>query len=330
MTKPVHNCSEENVPDWLIGRDETSQLIRSIDWSLTALGQRDTWPLPLQIITNIVLSNPFPMAILWGNEFIFIYNDSYRVIAGDRHPHAMGRSTREIWPEVWEFNKLVFEKVIQTGESVYFEDQLFRIRRQSEMIDAYFTLSYSPIWLEKGLVGGTLVTLLETTERKRAETTLRLSEEKFRAMFDKAPLGYQSLDSEGRIIDVNQSWLDTLGYAREEVIGHWFGEFLSPAYVEAFRKRFPMFKAAGRTHSEFEMLHKGGSVRFIAFEGRIGNNPDGSFKQTHCILQDITERKLAEEALRDLNYAPCCSKFSQKPSYNIWGNLWGVPLFLLF
>jgi len=45
---------------------------------------------------------------------------------------------------------------------------------------------------------------------------------------------------------------------------------------------------------------------------------------------NITERKLAEEALRDLNYAPCCSKFSQKPSYNIWGNLWGVPLFLLF
>lgn len=45
------------------------------------------------------------------------------------------------------------------------------------------------------------------------------------------------------------------------------------------------------------MLHKNGSKRFIAFDGRIGHNSDGSFKQTHCILKDETERKLTEETL---------------------------------
>ena len=48
---------------------------------------------------------------------------------------------------------------------------------------------------------------------------------------------------------------------------------------------------------EFQMSRKNGERRFIAFEGRIARTPDGGFKQTHCILQDITERKRAEEAL---------------------------------
>jgi PAS domain S-box-containing protein len=135
-------------------------------------------------------------------------------------------------------------------------------------------------------------------ERTRA---LRQSEERFRALFQQAPLGYQSLDAEGHFIEVNQAWLETLGYLREEVIGKWFGDFLAPEFVPAFRERFPQFKAAGHIHSEFQMLRKDGERRFIAFEGRIAHKPDGGFKQWHCILQDITERKQAEDALQALS-----------------------------
>ena len=57
------------------------------------------------------------------------------------------------------------------------------------------------------------------TERKKMEHEIRQSEERFQLLFNKAPLGYQSLDSEGCFIEVNQKWLDTLGYSKEEVIG---------------------------------------------------------------------------------------------------------------
>ena len=122
-------------------------------------------------------------------------------------------------------------------------------------------------------------------------------EERFRNLFDKAPLGYQSLDFDGYFIDVNQKWLDTLGYSKEEVIGKWFGDFLCPEYVAGFRKRFPIFKSQGYINSEFEMMHKDGQRMFIAFDGKIGYDSNGKFKQTHCILQDITEQKKAEKAL---------------------------------
>ena len=132
---------------------------------------------------------------------------------------------------------------------------------------------------------------------KQTQVQLKQSEERFKLLFDKAPLGYQSLDADGFFIEVNQQWCDLLGYTREEVIGKWFGDFLSPDNKEAFRKRFPIFKAQGFIHSEFEVLHKSGTPLFIAFEGRIGYDAEGEFKQTHCILQDITNQKAAESAL---------------------------------
>lgn len=140
---------------------------------------------------------------------------------------------------------------------------------------------------------------LKESNRKTIQLleAVKQSEERFQLLFNKAPLGYQSLDIDGRFIEVNQKWIDTLGYAKNEVIGKWFGDFLCPEYVEGFRQRFPIFKSQGFIHSEFEMLSKDGQRLFIAFDGKIGYSDSGDFKQTHCILQDVTEQRKAEKAL---------------------------------
>lgn len=143
----------------------------------------------------------------------------------------------------------------------------------------------------------------DITQYKRIELETKQSEERFQLLFNKAPIGYQSLDFDGYFIEVNQQWLDTLGYSKEEVIGKWFGNFLCPEYVEGFRKRFPIFKSQGYIHSEFEMVTKDGNRLFMAFEGKIGYDIDGKFKQTHCVLQDITNQRRAEKALVESNQA---------------------------
>lgn len=140
--------------------------------------------------------------------------------------------------------------------------------------------------------------LLRQQKYKTIQEQLGKSEERFRALFDKAPLGYQSLDINGNFIDVNQQWLDMLGYSREEVVGCWFGDFLAPEYVDSFRRNFEAFKQNGSIHSEFEMLHKNGARISISFEGRIAYHADGVIRQTHCILQDVTRQEAAEEKLR--------------------------------
>jgi PAS domain S-box-containing protein len=141
---------------------------------------------------------------------------------------------------------------------------------------------------------------LQALEQENARLTKALDDRSqyFELLFERAPLGYQSLDDEGRFLEVNRAWLDTMGYERDEVIGKWFGAFLDEEYVRHFGDNFPCFKQLGEIHGvEFLMRKKDGSRILVSFEGRIGRDLDGSFKQTHCIMSDITTERKRQKLL---------------------------------
>ncbi|MGO9571021.1 MAG: PAS domain S-box protein [Desulfomonilaceae bacterium] len=146
------------------------------------------------------------------------------------------------------------------------------------------------------------VSELEDTQVRLASTeqALSYSEERFRLFYENAPLGYQSLDEEGRIVEVNPAWLETLGYSREDVIGHWFGDFLAPSYQEHFNMDFLNSKAAGEIHwTDFDMVRKDGSTVSMALDGQIGRDQCGRFKQMHCIIHDLTEPRQSRQELKE-------------------------------
>lgn len=167
--KPLpHNSTE-----WLVGGGEMGDLIRRTDFGSTPLGPREQWQQSLRTTLRLVVESRFPMALLWGRELLMLYNDAYRVIAADRHPHALGRSVREVWPEVWHTIEPIFAAVLDRGDTVYLEDQLYPIDRKGRRENAYFTLSYSPVRTDEGAIAGCLVTLLETTRRVEEQEALR-------------------------------------------------------------------------------------------------------------------------------------------------------------
>ena len=130
--------------------------------------------------------------------------------------------------------------------------------------------------------------LLRQMDTKKLQEQLGLSEERFRALFEEAPLGYQSLDMDGRLLEVNQQWLDMFGYTRQEVVGTLFSDFLSPDNVEKQRSAFADFKASGCMQNEFVMISKAGKAMYISFVGKIRCDEHGTPIRTHCILQDVT------------------------------------------
>jgi len=144
-----------------------------------------------------------------------------------------------------------------------------------------------------------VITIVDITNRKNVEEQLQKSEEKYKMLFNETPLGYQSLDIDDYLTEVNEQWAQILGYSREEVLGKWFGDFISPSYIDEFKTSLPLFKKQGYINSKFVMLHKNGSNLYIDFDGKIGYDQNGKFKQSHCTLKDITkqwelERELSE------------------------------------
>jgi PAS domain S-box-containing protein len=133
-----------------------------------------------------------------------------------------------------------------------------------------------------------------------SKKALQKSENRFKQLYEKTPLGYQSLDENGHFIVVNKTWLDTLGYAKQEVIGKSFADFLHPEWRDHFKENFPRFKSIGEILGvEFEMVKKNGDLILVSFTGKISRDEKGNFQQTHCIFHDITERKRMEKTIRE-------------------------------
>jgi PAS domain S-box-containing protein len=177
------------------------------------------------------------------------------------------------------------------------DENEYRLITRSGEIRWFFTHN-RPIFFE-GEPNGLRGVLTDITDRKRTEDALRESEAKFRLFYENAPVSYQSLDEEGTILYVNPTWLETLGYDEEEVIGRWFGDFLEPGFIKRFKKEYRKFKQEGKIYGvEYVLIRKDGSEIIAAYDGRIGCTLDGSFERAHCIFHNITEQKKHEADLR--------------------------------
>ncbi|MBS1816818.1 MAG: response regulator [Acidobacteria bacterium] len=152
-------------------------LMRSIDWSRTAVGAVSTWPQSLRTALSILLETGFPMYIAWGSDFTQFYNDGYRPILGStKHPAAMGASTRQTFAEIWDIIGPMFAGVMH-GTPTTVVDFLLPLDRHGFVEECYFIFSYSPIRQEDGTVGGVLVTVTETTPRVLGERRLKTTQE---------------------------------------------------------------------------------------------------------------------------------------------------------
>ena len=85
---------------FLAGGGEMGELIRSMDWSATPLGDPRRWPSPLKTIIGVMLAANQPMFATWGPERIILYNDGYAGILGAKHPAALGQRFDEVWHEI--------------------------------------------------------------------------------------------------------------------------------------------------------------------------------------------------------------------------------------
>jgi PAS domain S-box-containing protein len=141
-------------------------------------------------------------------------------------------------------------------------------------------------------------TVHDISERKRAEQALRESEERFRLVANTAPVMIWMSGPDKGCTYCNQTWLDFTGRSIEAAMGHGWIESTHPQdrercmdiYVQAFdrREEFTM---------EYRVRRHDGQYRWVMDSGRPRSNADGSFAGYIGSCVDVTERKLAEDAI---------------------------------
>jgi signal transduction histidine kinase/CheY-like chemotaxis protein len=112
------------------------------------------------------------MFLAWGPQLSFLYNDGYAPIFGAKHPGALARPFRELWPEIWADISPLVERAL-AGEPTWSENLLLFMERNGYPEEVYFTFSYSPIWDESGGIGGMFCACTETTATVLSERRLR-------------------------------------------------------------------------------------------------------------------------------------------------------------
>ncbi|HEX2952273.1 MAG TPA: PAS domain S-box protein [Armatimonadota bacterium] len=157
----------------------------------------------------------------------------------------------------------------------------------------WLSASFSPVRSSQGSIVGAVSIFTDITLRKQAEEALSDSEKRFRAFSESTTEGI-ALHEHGRIIEVNQTFADHLGYSVQEMLGRSVLDFTAPESREDMERRM---KAGDPGPYVATSLHKDGTrtigeirARNIFYKGR---------EVRVVVVRDITAQKRAEEALRE-------------------------------
>ncbi len=276
------------------GGGELGALIRAHDWSQTPLGPIEQWSQSLQTAVGIVLGAVTPLAVYWGDDLILLYNDAWRTLIGVEHPDALGRPAREVLPEVWEEIGPLFEQVLAGQGAVEVREQLLPFRRESRIEEAWFDYSFNPIPGVDGRVGGVLHVARETMEPVRAQRALRESEVLYRTLAANLPGGAAFiLDRDLRYVLAEGEALEGAGFTPTAFEGRTLWEALDPAVTEEYE---PLFRQALQG-KPFAYEHTSHGRHYIS-RGAPVRDASGAVHHILVVSYDITERKQAEEAMR--------------------------------
>src|SRR5215218_4013449 len=139
----------------------------------------------------------------------------------------------------------------------------------------------------------------DVTERKRAESALRESEQRFRGSFERAATGMALVGTDGRFLRVNKSLCEILGYTERELLGKTFQEITHPDDLEVDLEhlRRLLVRVVRTYQTEKRYLHKDGHAVWTLLSVSVVHDEEDEPLYFICQIQDVSERKKVEKVI---------------------------------
>jgi PAS domain S-box-containing protein len=171
----------------------------------------------------------------------------------------------------------------------------FRVlRKDGQIIHCYTTPTASCL---NGEIVGFNAIVYDISERKKAEEALRASEEKYRDLVENVSDLVFSTDLQGKMTFIGPASERLVGYRPEEIVGRHFTDFVHRDDLERMRQQFPRILAGALEPSEYRLMTRSGAVRWVRTSSRPALS-GGTVVGINGILDDITDRKIAEDTIR--------------------------------
>ncbi|MBB5393302.1 MULTISPECIES: response regulator [unclassified Herbaspirillum] len=287
---------------WLRGGGQAGKIVSASDWTDNALGDPAHWPVALRASLNIALHSPSPALLIWGDARNILYNDSFAACIGSQHPGVFGARLDEapFWPQLRAAHLAAIEACF-AGRTQTLEEQ--HVVRPEDAVDAWFDFSYVPIFAADGAaVEGVLCTLVDLTERRRGIQALLSSENRLTAIFNQASVCFSELDLQGRYLRVNDALCRMLCRSEEELLRMTLADVTHPDDVPVNMSMFNRCIGDGKSFTlEKRYVRPDGSSFWVSSNISRIVDAKGRPQAMIAVSTDITERRRAEEALRELN-----------------------------
>lgn len=219
-------------------------------------------------------------------------------LTGWPQAEATGKHLDEIFRIVNEETRTTVEspvaKVIREGTVVGLANHTVLIARQGNQVP--IDDSGAPIRDESGRLMGIVLVFHDVAEQKRAEASIRESEERFRYMADHAPVMVWMSGSDKRLTFFNRQWLEFTGRALEQELGHGWVQSVHPddrpRCLEVYASSFDAGKSFKMEH---RLRRRDGAYRWILNHGIPRRASDGTFLGFIGSCIDITDNRLERE-----------------------------------
>jgi PAS domain S-box-containing protein len=264
---------------------------------------------PTATIEQLFECAPGCIAVVRGPDHIFeVANAAYRRLVA--REDLIGRRAADALPELAEQGYLsLLDDVTRSGEPFFADAAPVNFQREPGMPPEtrFISFVYQPIKDESGTVTGIFAEGIDVTPRaeaeaarRDAEAALRAREAHLSAFFNQAAAGMSETDATGRFVRVNDRFCGITGRSREDLLGLRMQDITHPHDLPG---NLPLFNQAAQGGGSFEIekryVRPDGSPVWVHNSVTTVRDEAGAPISTICVTIDISDRRIAEERLRE-------------------------------